>query len=192
MHHKFSSPLIQPPVVKVLQCLFLALLLTSCAGLSPKPTKNPQSPPPGRDFTIKLPDKSPIFAKKEDLNKEIIEAKPFEYRLGPGDTIGLKVWRRPELSEERMIISPDGFIAAPRVGMLNVNGKTPDEVKESITTKLEVLYIKPEVTIQVHDFQNNKAYVLGNVNKPGWYDSQAGGRCSKAYRLLAGSRKKIV
>ncbi|KZK74459.1 MAG: sugar transporter [Pelodictyon luteolum] len=190
MHHKFSSPLIQPPVVKVLQCLFLALLLTSCAGLSPQRTNNPQPPPPGRDLTIKLPEKSPVFAKKEDLNKEMSEAKPFEYRLGPGDVIGIKVWRRPELSEERLIISPDGFIAAPRVGMLNVNGKTPDEVKESITTKLEVLYIKPEVTIQVHDFQNNKAYVLGNVNKPGLVRFTGRGTLLEGLSLAGGVPKE--
>jgi len=153
------------PAIMAIIVFFLPLLLASCGGISPKPTATPISS--DRDFTIKLPEKAPVFAKKEELEKAKAEEGPFQYRLGPGDVISLKVWRRPELSQERLIVSPDGFIAAPRIGMINVNGKTPDEVKQAITTQLAVLYIKPEITVQMLEFQNNKAYVLGNVNQPG-------------------------
>lgn len=162
-----SQPRMRPYAGLAVMGYLLTFLLASCGGISPKPTRMPVPAPPGRDFTMKLPDKSPVFATKEEMEQARAEETPYQYRLGPGDVIGLNVWRRPELSEEKLIVSPDGFIAAPRIGMVNVEGKTPEEVKDAVTKALEVLYIKPEVTVQVHDFLNNKAYVLGNVNSPG-------------------------
>ncbi|WP_242664235.1 SLBB domain-containing protein [Chlorobium sp. N1] len=174
------------PAVMGLSLLFL---LASCGGISPKPTRTPVPNAPGRDFSMKLPAKTPTFTKKEELMKAEEESGPFEYRLGPGDIIGLKVWRRPELSEERLIVSPDGFIAAPRVGMISVVGKTPEEIKSAITKKLEILYINPEVTIQVHEFLNNKAYVLGNVNSPGMVRFTGRGSLLEGLSLAGGVPK---
>jgi len=145
----------------------LPILLASCGGISPNPTRTPVPNAPGRDFTMKLPEHPQIYATKEVIEKEMPADEHYEYRLGPGDIVGLQVWRRPELTQPRLVVSPDGFIAIPRIGMLNVNGKTPKEATDEIITKLKVLYTIPEVTFQVHEFQNNKAYVLGNVHKPG-------------------------
>ena len=143
----------------------LLFLMHACSGLSPKPTSAP--PAKERDFTMALPPKPPAFAGKEDLDKAKSENGPYEYRLGPGDVISMKIWRRPELSHDRIIVSPDGNIEISRIGLINVNGNTAEDVQRLIMEKLSVFYVKPEITIQVLEFQNNRAFVLGNVNNPG-------------------------
>ena len=143
----------------------LLLMLNACSGLSPKSNTTP--PDEGRDFMTASPERPPMLVSKEELEKAKSEDGPFLYHIGPGDAVNIKIWRRPELSQERIVVSPDGNIEVPRIGMVNVSGKTPEEIQKIVTEKLSVLYISPEVTVQVLEFQNNRAFVLGHVNNPG-------------------------
>jgi polysaccharide biosynthesis/export protein len=106
--------------------------------------------------------------------------------MGPGDVISVKVWRRPELSLESMTVSPDGNIAVPRAGSINVTNATPAEVEKKITTKLELLYIQPEVTVWVKEFHNNKAFVLGRVARPGVINFPGNGTLLEGLALAGG------
>ena len=142
------------------------VLLTSCSSISPKTSRVPAAPE--KDFKAELPKKTQEFATPEKI-EAVSPHEAYQYRLGPGDIVNIMVWHRPELSQENIIVSPDGFIAVPRVGSLNVIDRTSDEVQNMISLKLETLYIKPEVTVRVHEFHNNKAFVLGRVSKPGGY-----------------------
>jgi len=179
------------PVVRAITGIILALSLSSCGGIAPHRnyTPDPNEAALTRNFSLKTPDKAPVFAKKEELEEDREEEGPFEYRLGPGDVIALNVWRRPELSQDKLIVSPDGFISAPRIGMVNVSGKSLKETTAIITEKLEALYIKPEVTVKVHEFNNNKAYVLGNVNKPGMVRFNGRGTLLEGLSLAGGVTK---
>lgn len=108
----------------------------------------------------------------EDLSttervKSLETREPFQYRLGPGDRISIQVWRRPELSQDGLVVSPDGLITIPRIGNLEVLGKTVNEAQKLVTTTLGALYTDLEVTIRINEFHNNKAYVLGRVSRPG-------------------------
>lgn len=161
----------------------LLLFLASCASISPKENtarKNaessfrPASPNPTQDFAS--PDRVRSLDTKET----------FQYRLGPGDKIGIQVWRRPELSQVGIIVSPDGLITVPRTGSLFVLGKTVPEVQSLITTKLGAFYLDPEVTVRVEEFQNNKAYVLGRVSKPGVVNFPGQGTLLEALALAGG------
>jgi polysaccharide export outer membrane protein len=67
-----------------------------------------------------------------------------------------------------------------------VLGKSVNEVQSLITRKLETFYIKPEVTVRVLDFQNNKAFVLGRVSKPGVVNFPGKGSLLEALALAGG------
>ncbi|NTW52127.1 MAG: sugar transporter [Chlorobiaceae bacterium] len=162
-------------------CLFLPLV--SCSTITPVETQAPLSKE--NSFKAELPKKVQAFATPE----KIATATPreqFQYTIGPGDLVSVQVWKRPELSQESIMVSPDGLITIPRIGSLGVADKTPGEVQGLITTKLEVLYIKPEVTVRVQEFHNNKAFVLGRVSKPGVVNFPGRGSLLEALALAGG------
>jgi polysaccharide biosynthesis/export protein len=161
----------------------LSVMISACNSISPKPTRVPA--PPERDFSIELPQKNQKFATKEQL-EDIRPKETYQYRIGPGDLVTIKVWRRPELSQENILVSPDGFIAIPRIGNINVINDTPEEVQKLLTSKLEVFYTEPEVTVQIKEFHNNKAFVLGRVAKPGVINFPGNGTLLEGLALAGG------
>jgi len=88
------------------------------------------------------------------------------YRLIPGDIIDVRPFFNPELTEQ-VQIRPDGRISLHLIGEVDVAGKT---VRDAMTL-LDQRYAKelktPEVTIQVRSFASQKAYVTGEVVRPG-------------------------
>jgi len=163
--------------------LSLCLLLNSCTTLQPVETGTRPSGENG--FKAELPKKVQAFATPEKIESATPHGQ-FQYTLGPGDLVSIQVWKRPELSQENIMVSPDGLITMPRVGSLHVLDKTPIEVQSLITSKLEVLYIKPEVTVRVQEFHNNKAFVLGRVSKPGVVNFPGKGSLLEALALAGG------
>ncbi len=173
-------------VVKTMAIYFFVsffVFLTACSSISPKPSRTTTAPE--KDFKAELPKKTQEFATPEKI-EAVSPHEVYQYRLGPGDLVNILVWHRPELSQENIVVSPDGFITVPRVGSLNVINRTPDEVQNMITLKLESLYIKPEVTVRVNEFHNNKAFVLGRVSKPGVINFPGKGTLLEALALAGG------
>ena len=172
-----------PEAMKALLCICLFLPLISCSTITPVETQTPLSKENG--FKPDLPKKAQAFATPEKI-ASVTPREQFQYTLGPGDLVSILVWKRPELSQENIMVSPDGLIVMPRIGNIFVLDKTPAEVQSLITTKLEVLYIKPEVTVRVHEFHNNKAFVLGRVSKPGVVNFPGKGSLLEALALAGG------
>jgi polysaccharide export outer membrane protein len=169
--------------IKALLCILFFLPLISCTTLQPIETPAPLSSENG--FKAELPKKVQAFATPEKIDSATPRGQ-FLYSLGPGDLVSIQVWKRPELSQDNLMVSPDGLITIPRIGSLNVLDKTPIEVQGLITSKLEALYIKPEVTVRVQEFHNNKAFVLGRVSKPGVVNFPGRGTLLEALALAGG------
>ena len=166
-----------------LLCSLLMLLLSACSSISPKETI--VSEKGETNFKTELPKKVQEFASPDRI-KALDTQDAFQYRLGPGDMISIQVWRRPELSQEGILVSPDGFLTVPRIGNVQVLGLTVAQVKALVTSKLEFFYIEPEVTIRVQEFHNNKAFVLGRVSKPGVVNFPGKGTLLEALALAGG------
>jgi polysaccharide biosynthesis/export protein len=166
-----------------LLCSLLMLLLSACSSISPKETI--VSEKGETNFKTELPKKVQEFASPDRI-EALDTQEAFQYRLGPGDMISILVWRRPELSQEGILVSPDGFLSVPRIGNVQVLGMTVAEVKALVTSKLEFFYIEPEVTIRVQEFHNNKAFVLGRVSKPGVVNFPGKGTLLEALALAGG------
>ena len=66
-----------------------------------------------------------------------------------------------------VLVRPDGGISFPLAGDVDTDGKTAEEIKSEIITKLEKYIPEPEVNVAVLATQGNKAYVLGKVARPG-------------------------
>jgi polysaccharide export outer membrane protein len=93
---------------------------------------------------------------------------PAEYRIGREDVIEVVVWHEPELTRV-MPVRPDGFIALPLAGEVEAAGKTPGELKESLTKALGSYVKDPAVAVLVREINGPRYFVTGEVNKPGGY-----------------------
>ncbi len=83
------------------------------------------------------------------------------YDLGVGDIVGVDVFGFPELSRERIIVLPDGFISVPLVGSLRAAGKNVDEIGLEISQKLEAEQIlDPQVSVAVVETDRRREALL--------------------------------
>ena len=89
--------------------------------------------------------------------------------LGPGDVFELRVYREKELTGTHRI-SSEGDVDVPLIGRIKVDGMTPGEIGEVISTKLREGYIRdPSVSIYPKEYNSKKIIVLGEVAKPGTF-----------------------
>lgn len=89
------------------------------------------------------------------------------YTVKPGDTLGISVWKEPDLQGAAVLVRPDGTFSFPLVGQVNATGKGVVELQQIVTERLSKYISEPVVTVTVADIKGNKIYVIGQVNKPG-------------------------
>lgn len=75
----------------------------------------------------------------------------FKYKIGPGDSVEIFVWRYPEVSTT-VPVRPDGFITAPLLEDIPAAGKTPTELARDLEEQLAVYLRDPLVTVIVQGF----------------------------------------
>lgn len=111
---------------------------------------------------------------------------PTNYEIGPGDVLSITTRGRPEASAENLIVSPDGKVSIPRIGILDVGGTTIEWLTERVRTSLVAFYEKPEVSVMVTEYKNNKVFVLGRVASPGLVQLEGGGTLLEALASCGG------
>jgi len=89
-----------------------------------------------------------------------------DYRIGPGDQLGIEVWKDPALTRT-VIVLPDGKIVFPLIGEIAAAGKTVAELKKEIEGKLAPYIQNLVLTVEVRQIHSMQIYVLGRVNVPG-------------------------
>jgi polysaccharide biosynthesis/export protein len=91
-----------------------------------------------------------------------------DYRLGPGDAIGVQVYQNPDLSVEARV-SESGVISYPLVGTVQLGGLTISEAEKKIADALRTGgFVKvPQVNIALKQVRGNQVAVLGQVSRPG-------------------------
>ncbi len=124
---------------KACTCILLAMLAAGCASLDNKPWPAPATS----------------------------SAAP-DYKIGPGDSINIIVWRNPEVSMA-LTVRPDGKISTPLVEDLVANGRTPTELARDIEKVLSKVIQQPTVTVVVTGFvgqYDQQIRVIGQAAKP--------------------------
>jgi polysaccharide export outer membrane protein len=92
---------------------------------------------------------------------------PEDYRMGPGDTLQVFVWRNPDLSVT-VPVRPDGKISTPLVSDMVVVGKTPSQLARDIEKVLAEYIRDPRVNVIVTQPVSafSQVKVVGQVAKP--------------------------
>jgi polysaccharide export outer membrane protein len=88
------------------------------------------------------------------------------YEVQPGDLLHISVWREEDLDLD-VLVRPDGGLSFPLAGDISAAGKTVEDLRTELTARLERYIPDLFVTVLVQQINGNKAYVIGQVNRPG-------------------------
>lgn len=160
----------------------LSVLQSSCIIVAPGSHLHPEDDHRSRKKNFNVDGQFQTDTKKKEINYASAEKLaamerdlPTDYLLGPGDVVSINTRQRPEASADDLVISPDGKLSVPRIGILPVEGRTLEWLTDTIRTGLLQYYSDPDVNVTVKQFNNNKVFVLGRISNPGRIDMEGNG-----------------
>jgi polysaccharide export outer membrane protein len=92
---------------------------------------------------------------------------PFE--IGAGDLLAVAVFQEPDLSVERAVVRPDGYISLPLIGDVKAGGQSVADLAADVTTRLNRYVLEPKVNIRVDELKSAMYTVYGEVVTPGTF-----------------------
>lgn len=91
------------------------------------------------------------------------------YFVGPFDTLSVKVFGVPELSQD-VQIDAGGRMSLPLVGAVSAQGKTPADLADEIAARLRGNYVRdPQVSVNLVETVSQVITIDGQVREPGLY-----------------------
>jgi polysaccharide export outer membrane protein len=180
---------------KIMSSVLAAALLTSAAHAQAPdaPSAAPAATPPAAETAATVPQ---VAETAPALDTGVAP----DYRIGPGDTLQVFVWRNGELSVT-IPVRPDGRISTPLNEDMVAVGKTPTMLARDIEKKLAEYLKKPTVNIIVtHPVSRfSQVSIVGQVKSPGSIPFQEGLTVMEAVLAVGGpgefgalKRAKIV
>lgn len=110
-------------------------------------------------------------------NLDGIDTSNYQYKLGVGDVLTIGVWDHPELTIPAAVqrtaefdgfrVQADGTITYAYAPNIQAAGKTVQQVHAELVKRLSRVIEDPQIDIKIVGFRSQKAYVTGEVNKPG-------------------------
>lgn len=102
---------------------------------------------------------------------------PENYRIGPNDALFITVWDHPELTvpggqqqtneANARVVRDDGTLFYPFIGNVHVAGKTLEELREILATRLARYIEQPQVDVNVIGYNSQKIYFSGAFENAG-------------------------
>lgn len=191
--------------------LMFCLALAGCS-FAPGPYLDParmQEPAPDNSTAATYPvhlitasviaNQDKVLAK-DDPRTNLLPVEPLtggysDYRVGPGDILGITVWNHPELTvngtpglpagtdagsgavasgapgaavnPDGQRVAADGTIYFPTVGRVNVAGKTTEQISSLLMNRLGSYAVKPQLDVRVIQFRSQQVYMAGQLKNPG-------------------------
>src|SRR5262249_49994218 len=109
---------------------------------------------------------------------------PSEYRLAPGDKLGVLVFEQAQLSGD-FVINGDGQVLLPLAGTVTVAGLTLGEAQQLIQKRFaDGILVNPTISIRVAEYR--PIFVTGYVRKPGNYPFIVGASLKAAIVIAGG------
>ena len=91
-----------------------------------------------------------------------------DYVIGPDDVLSVVFWRDEQLSRE-VLVRPDGKISLPLLDDVQAAGLTPKELRDRLSGEAQRFVTDPKVTVVVRAINSRRAYITGQVVRPGQY-----------------------
>jgi polysaccharide export outer membrane protein len=97
---------------------------------------------------------------------------PADYVIGADDVLTIVFWKDKDMSAD-VTVRPDGKVTLPLVNDIDAAGKTPDELRGSITKAATKFIEDPTVSVVVKQINSRRVFITGMVGKPGAYPISA-------------------
>ncbi|MBI2423810.1 MAG: polysaccharide biosynthesis/export family protein [Candidatus Hydrogenedentes bacterium] len=97
------------------------------------------------------------------------DAPSFVYSVG--DVLELKFFYNPELNDVQTV-RRDGRIMLQLVGLVDIAGKSPEQLKMELETRYSPILKHPDITIIARNLPGERVFVGGEVVAPGPVDMQ--------------------
>jgi polysaccharide biosynthesis/export protein len=130
-----------------------ALFASSLLPASSEPSQAPAQP----QAQVPAPQHAPSPSPSDD---------DLAYKIGPGDTLRVFVWKEAELSGE-LQVRFDGKVTVPLLGDVEASARTPEQLAGEVAKAFRKFLAAPQVTVGVVSSNNARFYVLGQVARPG-------------------------
>jgi polysaccharide biosynthesis/export protein len=105
--------------------------------------------------------------KEVEKNKSQPNVSP-DYVVGESDVLHINVWKEQEISQT-VTVRTDGNISLPLINEVRVSGMTPLQIQNLIAEKLKAYLTNPQVTVTVTDIRSKRAFITGEIARPGSY-----------------------
>lgn len=120
---------------------------------------------------------------------------PGTYRLGPGDQLSLELGGRVTRMVP-VLVDVEGRINVPDLGVLSVAGRTLEDVRGQLLSRLRPIYPGARVDVRLVQVREFKVYVSGQVRTPGAAVATHTTRASEILRgpfaLLDGASRRNI
>lgn len=93
------------------------------------------------------------------------------YVITNGDDLTVRFYYNPQLDED-LRVRPDGKISLALVGEVQATGKLPEALSRDITNAYRTFLNRPDAVVIVRRFATARAFLAGEVQKPGLIDMQ--------------------
>jgi polysaccharide biosynthesis/export protein len=121
---------------------------------------------------------------------------PPGYVIGTDDVLSIVYWKDKDMSAEAQV-RPDGRIALPLINEVQAAGLTPEQLREKLTEESKKFMEDANITVVVRQINSRKAFITGEVYKPGTYPLTSPTTVMQLIAMAGGLReyangKKIV
>ena len=117
---------------------------------------------------LKASDSNPSGATNDaTASKPALAVSPV-YVVGESDVLHVNVWKEPEVTQT-VTVRTDGNISLPLINDVHAAGLTPLQIQNMIADKLKAFLTNPQVTVTVTDIRSKRAFITGEVARPGGY-----------------------
>jgi polysaccharide export outer membrane protein len=93
---------------------------------------------------------------------------PADYVIGPEDVLSVVYWFEKDLSAD-VSVRPDGKISMPLLNDIQAAGLTPSQLRQHLFEASKRFVQDPNVSVVVKQINSRKAFITGEVNRPGPY-----------------------
>jgi len=113
---------------------------------------------------------------------------PPGYVIGTDDVLSIVYWKDKDMSADAKV-RPDGRIALPLINEVVAAGLTPEQLHRRLTEESKKYMEDANITVVVREINSRKAFITGEVHKPGPYPLTAPTTVMQLIALAGGLRE---
>lgn len=108
------------------------------------------------------PRPAPAAAAAPPVTSVAQAPRPFVFRFGVGDEVGIDVWQEKDLSTVQRVL-PDGTVSPPLLGTVPFAGLTIDDARAVLARRYAEYLKDPKVSVRVTNIYSDRVFMLGEV-----------------------------